>query len=59
MDLRMAGQITVITGASKGIGLAVSKALVSARVRVRSPLREPSPTSSHSSPAKVRSTSSR
>jgi NAD(P)-dependent dehydrogenase (short-subunit alcohol dehydrogenase family) len=29
MDLRLAGKVPVVTGASKGIGLAVTRALVS------------------------------
>jgi len=30
MDLRLSGKTAVVTGASKGIGLAVTKALVAA-----------------------------
>ena len=34
MDLSLKGQVAVVTGASKGIGLAVTKALVAEGVRV-------------------------
>jgi NAD(P)-dependent dehydrogenase (short-subunit alcohol dehydrogenase family) len=34
MDLKLAGKIAVVTGASKGIGLAVVRALVEEGARV-------------------------
>ena len=34
MDLELAGKIAVVTGASKGIGLAVTRALVAEGARV-------------------------
>ena len=40
MDLRLKGKVAVVTGASKGIGLAVTKALVVEGVRVIAGARE-------------------
>ena len=34
MDMHLAGKVAVVTGASKGIGLAVTRALVAEEVRV-------------------------
>lgn len=43
MDLGLAGQVAIVTGASKGIGLAITTALVSEGVTVVAGAREPSP----------------
>ena len=43
MDLGLAGQVAIVTGASKGIGLAVTQALVDERVAVVAGARHASP----------------
>jgi len=42
MDLRLSGRVAIVTGASKGIGLAITKALVSEGVAVVAGARDPS-----------------
>jgi NAD(P)-dependent dehydrogenase (short-subunit alcohol dehydrogenase family) len=41
MDLHLSGKIAVVTGASKGIGLAITKALVDAGAHVVAGSRTP------------------
>jgi len=43
MDLRLTGKLAVVTGASKGIGLAITRALVAEGARVIAGARAPSP----------------
>lgn len=43
MDLGLSGQVAIVTGASKGIGLAITKALAREGVAVVAGAREPSP----------------
>jgi NAD(P)-dependent dehydrogenase (short-subunit alcohol dehydrogenase family) len=43
MDLRLTGKLAVVTGASKGIGLAITRALVAEGARVIAGARDPSP----------------
>jgi NAD(P)-dependent dehydrogenase (short-subunit alcohol dehydrogenase family) len=42
MDLRLAGKLALVTGASKGIGLAITRALVAEGARVIAGARDPS-----------------
>jgi NAD(P)-dependent dehydrogenase (short-subunit alcohol dehydrogenase family) len=43
MDLRLTGKLAVVTGASKGIGLAITRGLVAEGARVIAGARDPSP----------------
>ena len=55
MDLKLAGKIAVVTGASKGIGLAMTRALVEEGAR-SSPARAPSRGSTFRASRRSRST---